>query len=327
MFEISYYVNQLNLRNLKVKRDSVNFSCPYCGDSEHNKSKSRGYIFKYKGSMIYKCHNCGISKNFKNFLKDQNYVVFEEYLKDNLKYKYSNPKKESVIIQEADLDLNNPLNNFDKISQLDENHIAKLYLKERKIPEKYFDILYFTPNFKKYINSVDSFRFKKLQDTDKRIIIPSFNIKGELIFLQGRSIENDYLRYVTLKIKKNYPKIYGLDRLEKNKPVYVTEGPIDSLFIDNCLAVAGSDLALDCLLPLEPILIYDNEPRNEIIVKKINNAIDKGFKVVIHDTKNDKKDINDMVLDGINPMEYISKRQFKGLNAKLELSNWSKISK
>ena len=49
-------------RNSKWKNeDLLNHSCPYCGDSEKNPHKARGYHFVYKDTFMYKCHNCGVA--------------------------------------------------------------------------------------------------------------------------------------------------------------------------------------------------------------------------------------------------------------------------
>ena len=58
------------LRNFKQKNTYLfNFSCPYCGDSQKNKSKARGYVFSKGNDLIFKCHNCGVGANVGNFLK------------------------------------------------------------------------------------------------------------------------------------------------------------------------------------------------------------------------------------------------------------------
>ena len=64
----------------KVKNGLWTFRCPYCGDSKKNKNKTRGYIFQVKGDHVFKCHNCGITRSFSNFLKDHVPHVYDEYV-------------------------------------------------------------------------------------------------------------------------------------------------------------------------------------------------------------------------------------------------------
>lgn len=322
MSAVAYYLQQLNLRNFKGRGNILNFSCPYCGDSHNNERKARGYVFLYKGEYVYKCHNCGVSKNFSNFLKDQSLLTYEEYLKDTLEYKYKSQQKEEPKLQ-ASINID-PMYKMKPVSSLMDTHISKIYLRERKIPEKFYDIIYFSPNYKKRLHDIDNSLFSNYPDIDPRIVFPAYS-KGNLIFMQGRTLTNDSLRYITYKVYNEVPKVYGLDRIDTNKQIFVTEGILDSFFVDNCLAVLGSDLSMDLLKPLDPILIYDNEPRNEHIVRKMANAIDKGFRLVIHDKNMPYKDLNDMHLNGIDIENYLYDKIYTGLVAKLKLTDWRKI--
>ena len=50
--------------------------------------------------------------------------------------------------------------------------------------------------------------------------------------------------------------------MDKTKTIYVTEGPIDGLFLQNSIAVAGSDFKkISEDIKDNAILIYDNEPQ------------------------------------------------------------------
>jgi len=323
MLDIKYYLQQLNLRNFKDKGSVINFSCPYCGDSESNPYKRRGYIFFFKGSYIFKCHNCGHSRKFKNFLRDQNISVYEEYIFDKFK-KNVHILPPPVVVSPPSVN-SVPLDALEPISELPDTHIAVQYLKGRKVPQEAFERLFFVGNFKRFVNRIDSTKFKYSSSSDKRIVFPGYNKQGEIIIVQGRTIEDDKYRYLSYKLNDNYPKIFGLERICADKDIWVTEGPLDSLFIDNSLSIGGADLGNSLLLPLDPILIFDNEPRNPNIVKRMKKSIDKGFRIVIHNLDERIKDINDMVIENVDVMSYLRKRVFKGFEAKLELSSWSRI--
>lgn len=113
-----------------------------------------------------------------------------------------------------------------------------------------------------------------------------------------------------------------------NKKYYVVEGPIDSLFLDNCVAMAGADGNASGLDYLEnAVFVFDNEPRNKEIVSRMERCIDRGYKVCIWPENVLDKDINDMVLSGIDPVNLqmvIDQNTFENLEAKLKLSYWRK---
>ena len=64
----------------KKNENLFNFRCPYCGDSQKNRNRARGYFYRHKGSFIYKCHNCGVGRTLSNFLKDQDPDLYGEYV-------------------------------------------------------------------------------------------------------------------------------------------------------------------------------------------------------------------------------------------------------
>ena len=139
--------------------------------------------------------------------------------------------------------------------------------------------------------------------------------------VQGRALGQSDLRYITVRIDEQYPKIYGLDRVDKSRPIYVVEGPIDSLFIDNCIAVAGGDLssAIKYFVNHELIFVYDNERRNRETIKKMESTIEKHHKIVIWPRYIVHKDINDMVLGGIDVTSELKNNVYSGLVAKTKM--------
>ena len=107
---------------------------------------------------------------------------------------------------------------------------------------------------------------------------------GLVVFFayQGRAFGKEQPKYITIKFDKTKQKIYGLDRIDLNKPVMITEGPIDSLFLDNAIALAGSDADGGINIQHQQCtMIYDNEPRNEHIVSRMIKAVDKNFNLVV----------------------------------------------
>ena len=308
----------------KVKNGLWTFRCPYCGDSKKNKNKTRGYIFQVKGDHVFKCHNCGITRSFSNFLKDHVPHVYDEYVmerykegtigknvpKPDLTQFISKPKFEKKTI---DLEPLSCLNNF---------HVAKKYILDRGIPENKLDRLFYCPNFKEWTNTQKQ-TFSDTSNDEDRIIIPLNDTDGNLIGFQGRSLSpNAKMRYITVMLNEDAPKLYGLDHINKNETIYIVEGPLDSFFLENAVAMCGSDVDIRSFGWSDYIWVYDNEPRSRQITDKISKSIDAGDAVVIWPRSIKEKDLNDMVTSGINVKSVIESNVYHGLKAKLQLSNW-----
>jgi hypothetical protein len=277
------------------------------------------------------CHNCGISTTFFNFLKQIDPNLSKEYQLERYKdgTQYANTPAPTFEEFKTEKPTFKKSLELPSIESLPEAHFAKIYVQQRRIPETVWSQLYYAEDFAAFIQTL-GIEKDGLHKDDKRLVIPFYNKEKELVAIQGRSLGESKLRYITLKLHDDFKKVYGLDRINLDEDVYVVEGPIDSLFIKNAVATADSNLEsiTDCVDKSKVVLVFDNEPRNKEIVAKINFAIDKHFKVVIWPEFVDSKDINDMVLDGFSPDEIqdiISKNTFVNLRAKMEFVNWKKI--
>lgn len=314
------------LRFTQKKTDLYNFRCPFCGDSQKNKLKARGFIYRKKNDYFYSCHNCHVGHTFYNFLKFVDANLVREYSLERYKdgetgnHNYTKPKfdiPKPVFKQKIDLE---------NIDSLPENHFAKQYVANRQIPKERWSDLYFAADFKSF---VESFGIEKdLKENDPRLIIPFYSANKNLIGFQGRALSESKIRYITIKLDENAPKIFGLDRL-KSGTTYVVEGPIDSMFIDNAIATADANLSsIEDEHFNDLVLVYDNEPRNKDIVKQLSKAIKEQFQVVIWPATIESKDINEMILSGLtkdNIMSIIKEHTYSGLRAEMELNNWRKI--
>jgi hypothetical protein len=277
------------------------------------------------------CHNCGVSTTFYNFLKQVDPNLLKEYALERYKNgetgnnNYEKPKfeeaKTSKPVFKKSLDL-------PSIDSLPEAHFAKVYVQSRRIPETFFSQLYYADDFAAFIQSLGI--EKELSKEDKRLVIPFYDKEKNLVAIQGRSLGESKLRYITIKTHEDNHKVFGMDRVDEEKMIYVVEGPIDSMFIENAVATADSNLeSITSIYDKSKVtLIFDNEPRNKEIIKKIDDAIEKHYNVVIWPEMVDSKDINDMVMDGFSPDEIqdiISKNTFVNLRAKAEFVNWKKV--
>lgn len=314
----------------QVNKDLYNFRCPYCGDSKRYKNKARGYLYFYKNNYNYKCHNCSKSISFANFLKDTDQTIYDQYVME----RYTNGMTgKGSNIKEPEFKFTTPV--FRKklsidlptIEQLNKEHPAKVYVEERKIPKKFHSKLYFCEKFKEWTNTKIN-KFKTTDPDESRIIIPLFN-HNKFFGYQGRSLETiTKVRYVTIILEDHHPKIYGLDEVDMSKPVYITEGVFDSMFLDNSIAMLGSDYDPMFILThyeTKFVVIYDNDRRNKQIVDKLEKAIDMNLHVVIWPSDINEKDINEMFLAGHDVKTMVESNTYYGLEAKLKFTNWKKV--
>ena len=310
------------------KTDLYNFRCPICGDSQKDKNKCRGYIFKRKNNYFYRCHNCGASHNFYNFLERVQPSLLREYSIERFRDENPEPEKQSIDFTESKPVFKKSLK-LKTIAELPDSHLARKYCLDRKIPEETLHNLYYAPDFKKFIEDL-GIEKDKLVENDKRLVIPFFDKEKNLVALQGRTLTNSSMRYITVKMSDENSKFFGIDKIDESEKIYVVEGPIDSLFLDNAIATADSNLvrAGEVFDKSKIVLVFDNEPRNKEIVKILDKAIEDHYNVVIWPEMIDAKDINDMVLEGFTADEVkdiIIKNTFVNLRAKMEFINWKKV--
>jgi hypothetical protein len=226
------------------------------------------------------------------------------------------------------LKTNNHKINLPKLSDLPADHLAVSYTQGRQIPTKYMSELYYAEHFKKWSNTMVPGTFENTNYDEPRLIIPFFDVNNEIFAFQGRALKESKIKYLTVKIHDKQ-KIFGLDKVDLTKPVYVVEGPIDSMFLDNAVGTADASLESIAKTVKNAVYVWDNEPRSPIIVKKMEQAIDSGHKVVIWKKSNAFNDINDAILKhGFNIVkinELVKSRTFQGMMALVELNNWRKV--
>ncbi|MEX0598443.1 MAG: DNA primase [Candidatus Paceibacterota bacterium] len=327
------FTNRLGSRLERFSRKSDylwNFRCPICGDSQTHKHKARGYIYNSKNKLYFHCHNCGLSLSFPNFLKRIDINLYKEYLLEVMKNSKSTNVDSLPRIKERIV--SSKIINLPTINSLSKNHIAYRFLNDRLIPKKYFTNLYFAENFKFFLDEIYPNNEKKMPANELRLIIPFYSENNILEGFQGRAIlKNNNTKYITILLNENSKKIFGLERLNFQKKIYVVEGPFDSLFLDNAVAAMESSL-ITVVEKLgqekDYIFVYDNEKRNAAICSQMKKTIDRNFSIFIWPKQLRKyKDINDAILGGYTSSELMSiidNNTFSDLRAKLEFENWRK---
>ena len=302
----------------KVKADLYNFRSPICGDSQKNKSKTRGYLYSVKADMNFRCHNCGASMTLSNFLKTIDPVIHKQYVFERFKDGHTG---RGTVVEEPKFNFEAPkFSPKVDLPRASENPIAKKYLEKRKIDSHKF---YYTSAFKRWVNTLVP-KFDDVRYDEPRIIIPLI-YENQLIGFQGRALGPNSVKYITIMLEEDAPKVYGLDTIDDSKPIYIVEGPFDSTFITNSVAMCGSDVDIGSCGWSNYIWVYDNEPRTSEINRRSSDTISRGDKVIIWPSNVQEKDINDMVLGGHDVMNMLESNTYSGLEANLKFNTWKRI--
>jgi len=332
------YINLvgLRLRNFKQKSDVLyNFSCPICGDSKYKESRARGYIYEKDGKLLFHCHNCSRSLGVPGFLREVAPDLYDQFRMDQLKEK----NMDTALIERAVFEkpkfshYSNILKPLKTVSQLPVGHPIKKFVEDRKIPSTYHWKLYAAPRFMAWVNEhviPGKFDDKALKYDAPRLVIPFLDKDKKCYAFHARAVKSDGAKYIAISLNKSEHMLYGRDTVDVSRTIYVMEGPIDSMFIPNSVAVGSSNLPVAAtLLPKDKlVLIFDNEPRNKEVIQIMRKAIHTGFKVAIFPESFKHKDINEAILAGMQPSDIkkvIDDYTYKGLSAVLALKNWEKV--
>ena len=302
----------------------ASFRCPICGDSKKNKWKTRGFLFSKKGAA---------STTLGNLLKQLDVSTYKQYVME--RYREGGHKKQSHANVASVFDFSSPKfaekNILDSFLEKVKGTIAEEYLSDRRIPSSRWSSLYYVSDVGTMERLSDKYK-DRIVGNDQRLVIPfygscPFRYKVGRVGVTCRALGDSRLRYVTIRIDDDVPMIYNLNKIDESKTVYVTEGPIDSMFIDNACAVGNSDLtSISPTVNKESVvLVYDNQPRNQNLVQTMQQAVAAGFTMVMWPEYIEEKDINDMVMSGIKVQEVIENNTYSGLQLQLAFNKWKKV--
>lgn len=325
------------VRNFRKKgHNKYNFSCPFCGDSKEIKGRARGFLLSAGDFLTYYCHNCNIPKqSLQTVLKHVDSNLYRQYLVDKFKEQGKGPAEPSPLSTFKRPDYLRRIDrNLVKVSELNSDHDVRRYIYDRKIPTSIQYQLYYTPTFKAWANSIEPGTFNNLQYDEGRLVIPLIDDRQGVLGYQGRALVDrpGGLKYVTVLLNEDNPKIYGLDRYDRNKLGHAFEGPIDAMFVPNSVAAAGG--RIDSVLKQvgisqdRTVVVYDNEPRSKFTIKKMEKAINDGWQVTIWPESIKESDVNKMILSGMTSEEVtdiIESNRYDGLMAKAKLGAWRKV--
>ncbi len=279
--------------------DVKEVKCPYCSDT--------AFVYKTEVEMFL-CHGCQ---------RDLNYEKVKEY--DANKSVDTGSRNTRIDIRQ-NVDYSSVLRYCERLDTLPDSHKCVRYVRSRGIDSSLLVDLYYSERFREIGISTGNIMVKG--DESPRLVIPIRNSEGKIYGMQGRALDDNEMRYLTMYFNNN-ERIYGLDKVDVTKPFNVVEGPIDSFFIKNCVALCGAN-DIDNKYSKLATIILDNEPRNRQIVDKVAKYLDRQFKVVIWPDHIKEKDINEMTLAGIDVNAVVTSNTFSGLTGKLQLNAWKK---
>jgi|TARA_B100000959_G_C14935361_1_gene605521 transcription elongation factor Elf1 len=323
------FINEISTRlsQFKKKGDYLfNFRCPHCGDSKKSKTKARAYLYRVKNDMFFKCHNCNHGQNLANFLKFIDSKKYSQYLLERYKGSAPSTPKPKFDFKPPKFKETNILDDLTKVSELKEGHPVRKYVLKRKIPEKFFDKLFLCDKFMHLVNKVKPNTFPHTKGEHPRLIIPFYDIGENIFAFQGRAFGKEQPKYLTVKLDEGKQKVFGMERINLQEHIYIVEGPLDSLFLNNCLAAGGADLTLR-VPPSQVTYIFDNEPRNKEIIKRMYDVVEEDYNIVVWPGEIQLKDVNDMIVSGMSKAEVqsiIHKNTFCKLEALTKLSYYKK---
>ena len=323
------YVNIISplLQQFKKKGDFLwNFRCPYCGDSQKSRTKARGFVYRKKNDLFYKCHNCGVGTTLGKLIEHLDSKSYKDYIMERYKSGVKTVNKEPEFkFDEPVFRSKDVCSTLNSLEELQDDHPARKIIDRRNLPISSYKDLFLCPEFYKFTNKLIPNKFPSLDGDHPRLLIPFRDEEGEVFAYQGRAFGDEKPKYLTIKLQER-DKIFGLDRIDKREEVLVVEGPLDSLFLDNCIAVAGADVPnLDC----DFTVVFDNEPRNKELLKQVEKAINRGHKICLWPEGMEYKDINDMILGGYTKEEIqdlIKHNTYQGTTATLWFTKWRKIN-
>lgn len=308
--------------------NKLNFACPICGDSKIKSSKKRGNL--YFDSAAYKCWNDGcmaympLSEFVTKMSREHNimlptFVVELEYKPVNVK-RTDNPLLRFLTSDTADLITISELINRFNLKRLDistDHPNALAYIKSRNLDmiDDYGDFLYADPS-------------------DTKVLIFNFDRKsGKVLGLSIRDLDVNSQRKYNIRSYSDLASMYLQTEIDKElvddanylnnyfnilnadftKPICLTEGQFDSLFVRNCIATSGVSKAKSILPSLgaknKIRILFDRDKAGKL---EMMNLIKSGYSVllwnkIINDLKKmcdgtselirlkDLKDINDLV--------------------------------
>jgi len=309
--------------------------CPVCREGNSWGRKKRLYYFPHQNYLY--CHNCGESWNPADWIKEVsdkdncdilNEVKSEEYPIDLMF------NDDDFVVEHEN---NDPIPE-DSIDLTDKQQV--LYYKDEKVV---LEAIKFIRNrrLNTAINKPDAYYLSLVDKIHKnRLCIPFKDVNGNIIHYQTRELPN----YKSFDGSPNYlskkysdKSLFNIDKVDPNLDnIYITEGPIDAMFVKNGIANCGitkkgrefNDFQrkqIESFWMCDIVWVLDSQWIDNTSLEATEKMIEKGYKVFIwpKELGTKVKDINELCmkkqLDEF-PQKILQKYTFEGLSAQMELS-------
>ena len=318
----------------KVRDGLYNCRCPICGDSAVDETKRRGYFIQHPDSgWSYYCHNCGAAQGVKWFLKTIDEELYRRYCLEafrsgrDLSFETKRPEIKAMSVDEQRI-LGSRL--LVRCSNLPKEHDALKYLEGRRVTTEMASRIFWTDDFPNLVKGACGSKYDGSALPQKGVVFPVRNFDLKLVGWQIRDIhsQDKRRRFATCTVQDASGDLCFVPRkLDSSKPVFVVEGCIDALFLNN--SVARLQAALWKFQPEQYSCIYfnDQEPRNKEVVKEISRCVRKGLKTVLLPSDYREMDVNDIAVQfgmGIDDIERLFlENAWNGLTAQIKFSKWS----
>jgi hypothetical protein len=304
-------------------------SCPICHEGSSWLKKRRCYYIVAKKSIC--CHNCGWFSNPYNWIqrvagltfldikKEIEEDSFPEIIHKAAFKKEVKNKGETETLPSDSINLFNP----EQIEYYRNNNVIQACLKT--IRERKLDTAVNRP-FAIYTTLSDRVHLN-------RLIIPFIDYDNKIIWYQSRKVLDNDDRPKYLSKVNSERALFGANSVDENyNYIFITEGPIDAMFIKNGVGVAGINEGDKCFTNLqerqflnfplhEKIWVLDNQFLDSTSKQKTKRLLDNGERVFLWPESLSKyKDLNDYCCDkNVNCIDpnIILENSYKGLKGKL----------
>jgi hypothetical protein len=314
----------------KKSNNSYEAGCPICREGNSWNKKRRLYYLPESGVMC--CHNCGWYSNTMKWVLEVSGLTYNEIVNEIKANEFNviDISTETVSVSSFEVE-SLPKDSINLLSkqQVDYYHDNKIvqqavqYIKSRKLDTA--------------VNAPPAIYLSLTDSVHKnRVCLPSYDTNNKVVYYQTRSfLENDDRPKYLSKI--NSPKnVYGIENVtDIHKYIYLFEGPIDSFFIENGVAIYGiqenstqslTEYQRDILSKyyyMNTVWVLDNQHIDTASREKTKLLLDRGENVFIWPRSLSKfKDFNEMCmkynLDEIDH-KFIESRTFSGSDAKMQL--------
>lgn len=188
------------------------------------------------------------------------------------------------------------------------SHPAWKMVLKRKIPESMYSDIYFCKDFFPWASQFNS-AFSKVTAKEPRLIIPYRNRNGAVFGFTCRAYAKSDKKYIEIKIDPDVDMIYGLDKINLAKTILCVEGPVDSMFLPNAIAVGGASYHGEFFNKYKNniVIVPDNDwKRNKDVLNQIEKLAKSGFRVSLMPDTFEFKDINKAIETGAYTAQQIT---------------------